>query len=125
MNHRGLPGLFRSSHRMWPVKKVFLKSLQISQGKHLLESLFNKVAGFQACNFIKKRLQHWCFPVKFAKFLRTAIVKNIYERLLLFVSPQNTIANSSVEFGLYKALSESKYFFLNIILFDQMQPYHL
>ena len=23
-----------------------------------------------ACNFIKKRLQHRCFPVKFAKFLR-------------------------------------------------------
>ena len=25
----------------------------------------------QACNLIKKRLQHRCFPVKFAKFLRT------------------------------------------------------
>ena len=25
----------------------------------------------QACNFIKKRLHHTCFPVKFAKFLRT------------------------------------------------------
>ena len=24
-----------------------------------------------ACNFIKKRLQHRCFPVEFAKFLRT------------------------------------------------------
>ena len=36
----------------------------------VLESLFNKVAVLQACNFIKKRLlQHWCFPVKFAKFL--------------------------------------------------------
>ena len=26
----------------------------------MLESLFNKVAGFQACNFTKKRLQHKC-----------------------------------------------------------------
>ena len=57
----------------------------------MLESLFNKAAGL---------------PVKFAKFLRTSIAKNIYERLLVYVSPQNTIANSSGEFGLYKTLSE-------------------
>ena len=37
----------------------------------MLESLFNKVAGLNSCNFIKKWLQHRCFPVKFAKFLRT------------------------------------------------------
>ena len=35
-----------------------------------LDFLFNKVAGFQACNFTKKRLQHRCFSVKFAKSLR-------------------------------------------------------
>ena len=33
-------------------------------------TLINKAAGL-AFNFIKKRLHHWCFPVKFAKFLRT------------------------------------------------------
>ena len=49
----------------------------------MLKPLFNKVADFQACNFIKKRLQHWCFPVNIAKILRTAILKNICERLLL------------------------------------------
>ena len=37
----------------------------------------------RACNFLKKRLQHWCFPVKFAKILATPILKNICERLLL------------------------------------------
>ena len=26
----------------------------------------------QACNFIKKRLQDKCFPMKFTKFLRTS-----------------------------------------------------
>ena len=36
----------------------------------------------EACNFIKKRLQHRCFPVKFVKFLRTPTLKNICERLL-------------------------------------------
>ena len=34
-------------------------------------------------NFIKKRLPHMCFPVKFRNFLRTPILKNICERLLL------------------------------------------
>ena len=37
----------------------------------VLESLFNKVASPRDCNFIKKRLQHRCFPAKFASFLRT------------------------------------------------------
>ena len=32
-----------------PLKRFF---------KNVLESLFNKVAGLQACNFIKKRLRH-------------------------------------------------------------------
>ena len=35
----------------------------------MLESLFNKVAGLKACNFIKKRLQHGCFPVSFKNIL--------------------------------------------------------
>ena len=28
-------------------------------------------SGLKPCNFIKKRLQHNCLPVKFRKFLRT------------------------------------------------------
>ena len=35
-----------------------------------MESPFNKVASLQPWNFIKKRLQHICFPVKFAKFFK-------------------------------------------------------
>ena len=46
----------------------------------MLESPFNKVAGLKACSFIKMRLQHKCFPVNTAKFLRTAILKKIRER---------------------------------------------
>ena len=37
----------------------------------------------QTCNFIKKGLQYSCFLVKFAKFVRTPILKNICEQLLL------------------------------------------
>ena len=36
-----------------------------------------------ACNVIKKRLQHMCFPVKFAKFLRRTFFKEHLWWLLL------------------------------------------
>ena len=67
-------------------KKHVLKKFAIFTGKQktpVLESLFNKVAGPKACNFIKKRLQYKCFPVNIAKFFRPSILKNICERLLL------------------------------------------
>ena len=51
----------------------------------MLESLFNKVAGLQPSNIIKERLQPRCFPVNIAKFLRTPILKNICELLLLLI----------------------------------------
>ena len=58
----------------------------------VLESLFNKVAGLQACNYIKKRPQLRCFPVNIAKFLRTPILKNTCEELLLnFIAPKGKI----------------------------------
>ena len=36
----------------------------------MLESVFNRFAGLQVCNIIKKRLQRDCFPVNTEKFLR-------------------------------------------------------
>ena len=49
----------------------------------MLESIFKKAAGLKACNFIKKRLQHRCFPVNFAKFLRIPFVTGHLHRWLL------------------------------------------
>ena len=46
--------------------------------------------------------------MKLAKILRTPVLKNIYERLLLFVSPQNTITNSGGGFGLDETSTECK-----------------
>ena len=57
-------------------KKVVLENFPKFTGKHLCHFLFfNKVACreetfLEACNFSKKRLWDWCFPVNFAKFLR-------------------------------------------------------
>ena len=59
-------------------KKVFLKILQISQENTCVRVFLIKCVK----NFVKKRLQHRCFPVKFAEFLRTLILKNMCERIL-------------------------------------------
>ena len=63
----------------------------------MLESLFNNAAGLQVC-----------------------------ERLLLFVSPQNTIIKSGGEVGLDETSTECKVsIVLNVtILFNQIQPYN-
>ena len=53
-----------------------LKVCNIHRKTPVLESLFSKVASLEACNFIKKRLQHRCFPVNIAKFLRKFYLKN-------------------------------------------------
>ena len=94
----------RSSQRRCTVKEGVLRKIPNFRRKLLCWSLFLIKPQAQACNFITKRLQHKGFRVKFAKFLRTSILKNIWERLLLFVSPQNTIANNSGEFGLDETL---------------------
>ena len=61
----------------------------------MLKSLFHKVADMKAHKFIKKRLQHRCFLVNSAEFLRTPISKNISERLLLFVQSSTKKNNKS------------------------------
>ena len=61
--------LDRSSHRRCSVRKDVLRNIAKFTGKHLCQGLF--MSGPKDCNFIKKRLWHWCFPVNFAKFLRT------------------------------------------------------
>ena len=45
----------------------------------MLESLFNKIAGLKAYNFIKKGLWRRCFPVNNAKLWRTALFIEISE----------------------------------------------
>ena len=66
-------------HQRCSVKKAVNKKFAIFIGKHLYWSVFNKVAGLKACNFINKRLQHRCFPVINAKFLRAPILKGIWK----------------------------------------------
>ena len=76
--------VIRSCHDRCFVKKRCAKKFRkIHRKTPVLVSLFNKVAGLQTCDFIKKRLRHWCFSVKIA-FFRTPFLKNICELLLLY-----------------------------------------
>ena len=59
---------FKSSHRRCFVKKVFL---------------VNKVAGLRPATLFKKILWHRCFPVNFAKLLRTPFLQSTSGLLLL------------------------------------------
>ena len=60
-------------------------------GKVIIKVFLYTNPGLQACNFIKKRLQHRCF----AKLLKTFILKNQCERLLLLLlNPFNTTGES-------------------------------
>ena len=64
-------------------EKDVLKNFASFTGKYLCWSLFLiKMHVFRPVTLLK-RDQHWYFSVKFAKRLRTPILKNIWERLLL------------------------------------------
>ena len=61
------------------VKKVFLKALQNSQENICGRVFFfNQVADLRPTTWLKKRPWHKCFPVNFAKFLRTHFLYNTY-----------------------------------------------
>ena len=103
-------------------KKKFLKNFANFTGKHLRWSLFLESLGwslwgilriktperphwclsgvftvnFRPATLLKKILQHRCFPVRFAKFLRTPFLKNICKRLLLLVTEICALISSPV-----------------------------
>ena len=65
-------------------KKAFLRNFTKFTGKHLCQSLlFNKVSCLRPATLLKKRLQHRCFPVNFAKFLRPPFFTEHLRWLLL------------------------------------------
>ena len=69
-------------YRKGVLKKTFAKFT----GKHLRHSLpFNEVAGLRPATILKRRLWHRCFPVNFAKFLRTPFLHNTSGLLLLYI----------------------------------------
>ena len=64
----------RSSHQRCSIKNAVLQNFATFTGKYMYWSLF-------LINFVKNRLQHKCFLVNIAKFLRIPTLKNICKRL--------------------------------------------
>ena len=77
--NKPLPSLKLSSEAatrgvLW--KKLFWKNLSLFPGKRMCWSLFLiKFQVLSSATLLKKRLQHVCFLVSIAKFLRTHILK--------------------------------------------------
>ena len=82
---------FRSSRSQMSFKiRYFWKFLNIYRKTRVLELLYNKFAVLQVCKFIKKRLQHRCFPLNIAKFLRTTLLIEQQIFLKLCLKPART-----------------------------------
>ena len=88
----------RSSKRKCSMKKADLKTFAI----------FTIFAGLQACIFIKKRLQHRCFPVN---------IENTYSEKQLRTAASITFPNSSIII-LKKTGSLQQEFFAWIYFYD-------
>ena len=83
----GICGRGRGSHRRCFIKKDVFKNFSKFRGKTLRQNLvFDEVVGLRPVTLLKKRLWHKCFPVNFAKFLRTPFLQDTFGRLLLDVS---------------------------------------
>ena len=74
----------------------------------------DKVAYHQACNFIKKRLQHRCFTVNFAKLLKA-----------LCRTPPVSASNFNSTFLTLRARRTYIYVFPALLFFDISKPLHV
>ena len=74
--------LSKNSQKQSP--EVFFEK-RCSQKFHIIHRNFIKfkVVGLRPATLLKKRLWHWCFSVKFVKFLRTSLLQNTSGRLFL------------------------------------------
>ena len=97
------------------MQKVFLK---ISQNSQENTCLFLKAADLRPATLLKKRLWHRCFPVDFAKFLRTTFFTEQIQRLLLKFISNHTKEMVYVNTNLMgnQPWSKNKHFLLFLIL---------
>ena len=87
---------YRLSHRGCFVKKLFLKISQYLHKITVLKSLFNKVVGLRPATLFKKAQTHkFSCEICVCEILRNTSLKNIYERLLLFLRTLNGYLGNS------------------------------
>ena len=98
-------------------KKGVLKNLpKFYRKTPVPEPLFNKVTGLRCANLFKKRVWHRCFPVNFAKFLRTPFFMEYLWWLLLLIVIVDRWAEGSR--SIFYPSSSSKFFFSLILDFS-------
>ena len=72
------------SHRRYSTRKGVLRNFAKLTGNDLCQDLFfNKATRLRPATLLKKKLLTRCFPVSFAKFLRTQFLQNTPGQLLL------------------------------------------
>ena len=82
------------------MKKVVLRNVTKFTGKHLCQSLFfNKIAGLRPATLFKKRLWHKCFPVNFARFLRSTFFTEHLQTTAFIIRHQEAFSLSKI-FGI-------------------------
>ena len=81
----------------------------------MLKSLFNKIAGLKACNFIKKCIFHRCFSVNIAKFLRTAFFQNTSGDCFLILKRYRNQNQKYQQLPVQEIISSLKRIFLGYI----------
>ena len=112
--------VFRNSRPKLFCKKSVIRNFAKVTEKHLYQSLFsNKVAGW-GLELYQKGLWHRCFPVNFAKFLRTQFLQNTYGRprlktnFLFRISISDTRIMRKIH--LKRALMTRKFVILTLVL---------
>ena len=94
--------IYKSSQCRCSLRKGVLGNFAKFTGKHLCQSLFfNKFAGLGPATLLKKRFWHRCFPMNFAKLLRTTFSQNTSGRLLLNLASQIFDRNLKYTFVFY------------------------
>ena len=105
-----LIGTLSRRSRPGVLKKGVLRNFTKFTGKHLCQSLFfNKVAGLRPATLLKKRLWHRCFPMNFAKFLRTPFSIEHFRGILVIERLRVGYMNTSLKIPLnLKSLTEEQ-----------------
>ena len=95
--------LNRNLHFLWSeadvggiLFKIILQKFRKIHRKALVsQSLSWQICKPQTCNFIRKRLQHKCFLVNFAKFLITLFLQNTSGQLITYIG-KKAVSNWSI-----------------------------
>ena len=119
-------GKITVGHQSWPTRfpiwpnNLFLKFVEMTNHWMRLQWKHLHWKHLQVCNFIQKRLQHRCFPMINAKFLRTPILKDMQ-----MAASENLSGAAILIFRRYFRSSSLSAFYKGESLFNKLQTFSL